>query len=39
MVGTAFFVLYGILGEEQLGGASEEAQRYYQGRLAACAVR
>ena len=37
MVGTTFFVLYGILGEEQLGGAPAGAQSYWQGRFAACA--
>ena len=36
MVGTTFFVLYGILGEEQLGGAPAGAQSYWQGRFAAC---
>ena len=30
-------VLHGILGEEQLGGASADAQSYWQGRFAACA--
>ena len=29
-------VLHGILGEEQLGGASADAQSYWQGRFAAC---
>ena len=29
--------LHGILGEEQLGGASADAQSYWQGRFAACA--
>ncbi len=28
--------LHGILGEEQLGGASADAQSYWQGRFAAC---
>ena len=28
---------HGILGEEQLGGASADAQSYWQGRFAACA--
>ena len=32
-----FTVLHGILGEEQLGGASADAQSYWQGRFAACA--
>ncbi len=32
-----FLVLHGILGEEQLGGASADAQSYWQGRFAACA--
>ena len=31
-----FLVLHGILGEEQLGGASADAQSYWQGRFAAC---
>ena len=31
-----FLVLRGILGEEQLGGASADAQSYWQGRFAAC---
>ncbi len=30
-------VLHGISGEEQLGGASADAQSYWQGRFAACA--
>ena len=30
-------VLHGILEEEQLGGASADAQSYWQGRFAACA--
>ena len=30
-------VFHGILGEEQLEGASADAQRYWQGRFAACA--
>ena len=30
-------VLHEILGEEQLGGASADAQSYWQGRFAACA--
>ena len=29
---------HGILGEEQLGGASADAQSYWQGRFAACAL-
>ena len=29
-------VLHGNLGEEQLGGASADAQSYWQGRFAAC---
>ena len=29
-------VLHGILGEEQLGGASADAQSYWQGRFVAC---
>ena len=29
-------LLHGILGEEQLGGASADAQSYWQGRFAAC---
>ncbi len=29
-------VLHRILGEEQLGGASADAQSYWQGRVAAC---
>ena len=33
--GKTFF--HGILGEEQLGGASADAQSYWQGRFAACA--
>ena len=28
---------HGIFGEEQLGGASADAQSYWQGRFAACA--
>ena len=31
-----FLVLHGILGEEQLEGASADAQSYWQGRFAAC---
>ena len=34
-VNNRFF--HGILGEEQLGGASADAQSYWQGRFAACA--
>lgn len=30
-------VLHEILGEEQLGGASADAQSYWQGRFAVCA--
>ncbi len=30
-------VLHRILGEEQLGGASADAQSYWQGRFAVCA--
>ena len=32
----AFVVLHGIFGEEQLEGASADAQSYWQGRFAAC---
>ena len=35
-VSEVFSVLHGILGEEQLGGASADAQSYWQGRFAAC---
>ena len=31
-----FLVLHGLLGEEQLGGASADVQSYWQGRFAAC---
>ena len=31
-----YWVLHGNLGEEQLGGASADAQSYWQGRFAAC---